>query len=82
MSVLEVQPRSVPAVYEFTAQAEASHSVEVRSLVTGTILARYFTEGTNVKRGQKLFLIFRTWLNVSMICASSARCNRISPIIT
>ena len=57
VGVLEVQPRSVPAVYEFTAQAEASHSVEVRSLVTGTILARYFTEGTNVKKGQKLFLI-------------------------
>ena len=57
VGVLEVQPRSVPAVYEFTAQAAASHSVEVRSLVTGTILARYFTEGTNVRKGQKLFLI-------------------------
>lgn len=57
VSVLDVKPRTVPAVFEFTAQAEASHSVEVRSLVSGTILARYFTEGTDVKKGQKLFLV-------------------------
>ena len=57
VSVLTVEPRSVPAVFEFTAQAEPSHRVEVRSLVEGTIVARYFTEGTDVKRGQKLFLI-------------------------
>jgi len=57
VSVLTIVPRTVPAVYEFTAQAEASHSVEVRSLVEGTILARYFTEGTDVVKGQKLFLI-------------------------
>jgi membrane fusion protein (multidrug efflux system) len=57
VSVLTVEPRSVPAIYEFTAQAAASHSVEVRSLVAGTILARYFTEGSEVRKGQKLYLI-------------------------
>jgi membrane fusion protein (multidrug efflux system) len=31
--------------------------VEVRSLVEGTILARYYTEGTDVRKGQKLYLI-------------------------
>ena len=57
VGVLTVQPRTVPAVFEFTAQAEASHRVEVRSLVEGTILARYYTEGTDVRKGQKLYLI-------------------------
>jgi membrane fusion protein (multidrug efflux system) len=57
VGVLTVQPRTVPAVFEFTAQAEASHRVEVRSLVQGTILARYYTEGTDVRKGQKLYLI-------------------------
>lgn len=57
VGVLSVQPRTVPAVFEFTAQAEASHRVEVRSLVEGTILARYYTEGTDVTKGQKLYLI-------------------------
>jgi membrane fusion protein (multidrug efflux system) len=57
VGVLAVEPRTVPAVFEFTAQAEASHRVEVRSLVEGTILARYYTEGTDVRKGQKLYLI-------------------------
>jgi len=57
VGVLAIQPRTVPAVFEFTAQAEASHRVEVRSLVQGTILARYFSEGTDVRKGQKLYLI-------------------------
>jgi membrane fusion protein (multidrug efflux system) len=57
VGVLTIQPRTVPAVFEFTAQAEASHRVEVRSLVQGTILARYFSEGTDVRKGQKLYLI-------------------------
>jgi membrane fusion protein, multidrug efflux system len=57
VGVLAVQPRTVPAVFEFTAQAEPSHRVEVRSLVEGTILARYYTEGTDVRKGQKLYLV-------------------------
>ncbi|HEX5817408.1 MAG TPA: efflux RND transporter periplasmic adaptor subunit [Gemmatimonadales bacterium] len=57
VNVLAIAPRTVPAVFEFTAQAEASHRVEVRSLVQGTILARYFTEGSEVRKGQKLYLI-------------------------
>lgn len=57
VNVLAIAPRTVPAVFEFTAQADASHRVEVRSLVQGTILARYFTEGSEVRKGQKLYLI-------------------------
>lgn len=50
-------PQQVPAVFEFTAEAQPSHQVEVRSLVQGTILDRYFVEGSDVKKGQQLFLI-------------------------
>ena len=57
MGVLTVQPQQVPAVFEFTAEAQASHRIEVRSLVQGTILERYFVEGSDVKKGEKLFLI-------------------------
>jgi membrane fusion protein (multidrug efflux system) len=57
VGVLTVERRTVPAVFEFTAEAQPSHSVEVRSFVQGTILARYFTEGSDVQKGQPLFLI-------------------------
>ena len=57
VGVLTVAAQQVPAVYEFTAEAQPSHRVEVRSLVQGTILERYFIEGSDVTKGQRLFLI-------------------------
>lgn len=57
VGVLTVAPQHVPAVFEFTAEAQPSHQVEVRSLVQGTILERYFIEGSDVTKGQRLFLI-------------------------
>jgi membrane fusion protein (multidrug efflux system) len=73
VGVLAVAPRAVPAAYEFTAQAAASHSVEVRSLVEGTILARYFTEGTEVRKGQKLYLIDPAPYQASSSTSSAAQ---------
>lgn len=57
VGTLTVQPQHVPAVFEFTAEAQPSHRIEVRSLVQGTILERYFVEGSDVRKGDKLFLI-------------------------
>jgi membrane fusion protein (multidrug efflux system) len=57
VGTLTVAPQKVPAVFEFTAEAQPSHQVEVRSLVQGTILERYFVEGSDVTKGQRLFLI-------------------------
>jgi membrane fusion protein (multidrug efflux system) len=57
VGVVTVTAQSVPAIFEFTGQAQASKSVEVRSLVSGTIVERYFREGTDVKKGQPLYLI-------------------------
>lgn len=57
VGVVTVTSQSVPAVFEFTGQAQASKSVEVRSLVSGTIVERYFREGTDVTKGQPLYLI-------------------------
>jgi membrane fusion protein (multidrug efflux system) len=57
VGVVTLEAKSVPAVFEFVGQAKPSKSVEVRSLVTGTIVARYFREGTDVKVGQPLYLI-------------------------
>jgi membrane fusion protein, multidrug efflux system len=57
VGVVTLEAKSVPAVFEFVGQAKPSKSVEVRSLVTGTIVERYFREGTDVKVGQPLYLI-------------------------
>ncbi len=57
MSVLTVAPETVSAHYEFVGEAAASRRVEVRSQVTGVILARPYAEGTDVAKGTLLFRI-------------------------
>src|SRR5881409_3446802 len=57
VSVLTVAPETVAARYEYVGQAEASRSVEVRSQVTGVVVARPYAEGTDVAKGTLLFRI-------------------------
>jgi membrane fusion protein (multidrug efflux system) len=57
VTVLTVQPQTVPARFEWVAQAEASKRVEVRSQVSGVIVARPYVEGTDVKKGTVLFRV-------------------------
>ena len=57
VSVLTVAPETVSARYEFVGEAAASRRVEVRSQVTGVILARPYAEGTDVAKGTLLFRI-------------------------
>jgi len=57
VSVLTVQPRDIPAHIQYEGQAEASKHVEVRSQVTGVIVARPYTEGSDVAPGTLLFKI-------------------------
>src|SRR3989440_10379469 len=57
VSVQTVVPETVSARYEYVGQAEASRSVEVRSQVTGVIVARPYAEGTDVAKGTLLFRI-------------------------
>jgi membrane fusion protein (multidrug efflux system) len=57
VTVLTVEPQTVPAKFEWVAQAAASKSVEVRAQVSGVIVARPYVEGTDVKKGTVLFRI-------------------------
>src|SRR5882762_2702129 len=57
VSVLTVAPETVTARYEYVGQAAASRSVEVRAQVTGVIVERPYTEGTDVAKGTLLFRI-------------------------
>jgi membrane fusion protein (multidrug efflux system) len=57
VAVLTVVPETVAARYEYVGQAEASRSVEVRSQVTGVVIARPYLEGTDVAEGALLFRI-------------------------
>ncbi len=55
--VRTVKPETVPVIYEFVGQTEASKTVEIRARVQGFLLTREFEEGTLVNEGQVLYKI-------------------------
>jgi membrane fusion protein, multidrug efflux system len=57
VSVLTVEPRALPASFEYTGQTLGSREVEVRARVTGILQTRNFVEGGPVTKGQSLFTV-------------------------
>jgi membrane fusion protein (multidrug efflux system) len=57
VSVITVEPKALPANFEYTGQTLGSREVEVRARVTGIIQTRNFTEGGQVSKGESLFTI-------------------------
>ena len=59
VTVLEMQPRSVPNAVEIVAQTEGAKEAEVRARVGGILVKQLYQEGLPVKAGQPLFQIDR-----------------------
>jgi len=57
VEVITVTSRAVPDEPEFIGRTEAFRPVEIRPQVSGIIKEVFFTEGRNVKKGDKLYLI-------------------------
>lgn len=57
VEVITVATQTVPDEPEFIGQTEAFRPVEIRSQVTGIIKKVFFTEGRNVKKDDRLYLI-------------------------
>lgn len=57
VAYVPVTPRTVAQDFEFVGGVAASRSVEVRAQVSGVIVARPFTEGAFVQRGDVLYRI-------------------------
>ena len=52
-----VEPKTLPATYEYVGQTTGSKEVEVRARVSGILERKLFEEGAPVKAGQSLFTI-------------------------
>ena len=57
VSVVTLQPTSVPVSAEAVAQTEGAKEVEIRPRVGGILLKKMFEEGAPIKAGQTMFLI-------------------------
>ncbi|MFP3479416.1 efflux RND transporter periplasmic adaptor subunit [Burkholderia ambifaria] len=57
VGVVTVRPQSVPVISELPGRSSAFLVAQVRARVDGIVLRREFTEGTDVKAGQRLYKI-------------------------
>lgn len=57
VGVVEAQPQNVPLTKDLVGRLSAYRSADVRARVSGVLLKRVYTEGTDVKQGQLLFQI-------------------------
>ncbi|WP_233842157.1 efflux RND transporter periplasmic adaptor subunit [Dyella sp. 2HG41-7] len=57
VGVVEAQPVSVPLTKDLVGRLSAFRSADVRARVSGVLVKRVYTEGTDVKQGQALFQI-------------------------
>jgi membrane fusion protein (multidrug efflux system) len=57
VTTLKMEPRKLPATFEYVGQTTGSKEVEVRARVTGILEKKLYAEGAPVKAGQPLFLI-------------------------
>jgi membrane fusion protein, multidrug efflux system len=72
VSVISVQPTSVPMSVEAVAQTEGASEVEVRPRVGGIILKKMFEEGTPVKAGQVMFQLDPAPFQIALTQAKAA----------
>lgn len=88
VSVVTVEPRTVPQTFEFPGQVQAYRSVQVRSRVDGVILERPFTEGMIVKPGQVLYRLDKVRYQAAYDAAlaryqnAKATYQRLAPLAT
>lgn len=57
VTVLMVKQADTPVAFEFVAQTQSSHEVQIRARVSGFLEKRVYTEGAVVKKGSTLFLM-------------------------
>lgn len=66
VTVLDMQPQSVPSSIEVMAQTEGARETEVRARVGGILVKRLYQEGDVVKSGQPLFQIDRAPYEIAL----------------
>jgi membrane fusion protein (multidrug efflux system) len=69
VTVLEVQPQTLPTTMELVAQTEGLRETEVRARVGGILLQQLYREGEVVTAGQPLFQLDRTTYEIALTSA-------------
>ena len=88
VTAFTVTARDVAVTFDYVAQAESSHIVQIRARVDGFLEKRTYTEGAMVRAGQVMFLMDRKPFEAALQQARGASlwrtrsgpwCRRTSP---
>lgn len=71
VSAMQVIQRDTPITYEYVGQVKAQNEVQIRSNVSGNIVAKMVTGGASVSAGQALFQIDRRQYEASLLNAQA-----------
>jgi membrane fusion protein, multidrug efflux system len=72
VGVVEAQPQNVPLNKDLVGRLSAYRSGDVRARVSGLLLRRVYTEGTDVKQGQLMFQIDPATYKAALAAAQAA----------
>jgi membrane fusion protein (multidrug efflux system) len=72
VGVIEIQPASVPLVRDLVGRLSPYRTADVRARVSGILLKRVYTEGSDVKEGDVLFEIDPAPLKAELASAQAA----------
>jgi membrane fusion protein, multidrug efflux system len=72
VGVVEAQPQNVPLNKDLVGRLSAYRSGDVRARVSGLLLKRVYTEGTDVKQGQLMFQIDPAPYKAALTAAEAA----------
>jgi membrane fusion protein (multidrug efflux system) len=77
VGVVDAQPQNVPLTKDLVGRLSSYRSADVRARVSGLLLKRVYTEGTDVKQGQLMFQIdpapYKASLNAAQAALASAQ---------
>lgn len=76
VSVLTVQPTTVPISTEAVAQTEGAKQVEIRPRIGGILLKKLFEEGVEIKAGQAMFQIDPVPFQLAVSQAKAQQANK------
>lgn len=88
VGIVTVHPARIPEPFEFVGQVAPFRRVEVRSRVDGIVIARPFTEGSVVTKGQVLYRIEQERYNAAYRAAAARLDNarrtltRLEPLVS
>lgn len=72
VTVMTVKQGDTPMAFEFVAQTQSSHEVQIRARVSGFLEKRVYMEGAVVKKGSTLFLMDKKPFQAQVNAAAAA----------